>query len=145
MTYRERLLPGPGVWLVLIGLGAGFGLIVGPLSPGVAVAVGVIACVVLVVLGWLSSAVIEVAAGRLHAGRATIGLDLVTLVEPLDAAAMVKAHGPGLDARAYLCMRGWVRTGARVTISDPADPTPYWLLSTRHPQALAEAIGQSKG
>ncbi len=23
---------------------------------------------------------------------------------------------------------------------DPADPTPYWLLSTRHPEALAGEI-----
>ena len=24
--------------------------------------------------------------------------------------------------------------------ADPADPTPYWIVSTRHPEALAAAI-----
>jgi hypothetical protein len=53
---------------------------------------------------------------------------------------MRQARGPGLDARAFLCLRGWVQTGARVRIDDPQDPTPYWLLSTRHPDRLAAAL-----
>jgi hypothetical protein len=27
-----------------------------------------------------------------------------------------------------------------VDITDPADPTPYWLVSTRHPDQLADAV-----
>ena len=142
--FRERLLPGPGGWLILVGLGAAFGLVVGPLSPSLAVAVGLFGAVGLVVLGWISSAVIEVTDGRLQAGRAQIPVRLVTAVQPLDAEAMMTARGPKLDARAYLCMRGWVPTGARATIEDPADPTPYWLLSTRHPEALAEAVDRAR-
>ena len=141
MRYRERLLPGPGVWLILVGLGVGLGLIIVPLGPAVALGVAVLASVALVVLGWLSAAVVEVTDRELHAGRARIGLDLVSEVEALDAASMRRATGPGLDARAYLCLRGWVRTGARITITDPSDPAPYWLLSTRHPEALARAVG----
>jgi hypothetical protein len=28
----------------------------------------------------------------------------------------------------------------RVTVTDPQDPTPYWLVSTRHPEKLVEAL-----
>ena len=28
----------------------------------------------------------------------------------------------------------------RVVIDDPDDPTPYWVISTRHPTRLAQAI-----
>jgi hypothetical protein len=31
-----------------------------------------------------------------------------------------------------------------VEIVDPADPTPYWLLSSRRPQALADAIAAAR-
>ena len=56
---------------------------------------------------------------------------------------MRQAHGPRLDARAYLCLRGWIPTGVRIALADPQDPTPYWLLSTRRPEALAAALQQT--
>jgi hypothetical protein len=28
----------------------------------------------------------------------------------------------------------------RVDIADPADPAPYWLLATRHPDRLVAAL-----
>ena len=30
----------------------------------------------------------------------------------------------------------------KVQITDPADPAPYWLISTRHPERLAGAVQQ---
>ena len=45
-----------------------------------------------------------------------------------------------LDARAYLCIRGWIPTGIRVAVADPQDPTPYWLVSTRRPEELLTAF-----
>jgi hypothetical protein len=33
-----------------------------------------------------------------------------------------------------------VRGGVRVDVADPDDPTPYWLVSSRHPDKLAEAL-----
>jgi hypothetical protein len=28
----------------------------------------------------------------------------------------------------------------KVEITDPADPAPYWLMNTRHPDELARAL-----
>jgi hypothetical protein len=61
--------------------------------------------------------------------------------EALDVAAMRHELGPGLDARAYVCLRAWARTGVRVALNDPDDPTPYWLVSTRRPELLVQALG----
>ena len=33
----------------------------------------------------------------------------------------------------------------RVEITDPADPAPYWLVSSRHPDALAGALSSLTG
>ena len=45
--------------------------------------------------------------------------------------------GRDADARAYLLLRPYLKRAVRVEITDPADPTPYWLVSTRHPDELA--------
>ena len=44
------------------------------------------------------------------------------------------------DARAYLLLRPYRKKAVKVSLSDPADPTPYWLVSTRRPDALAAAL-----
>jgi hypothetical protein len=43
--------------------------------------------------------------------------------------------GRDADARAYLLLRPYLKRAVRVEITDPADPTPYWLVSTRHPKS----------
>jgi Protein of unknown function (DUF3093) len=88
---------------------------------------------------------VEVAGGTLRAGAAHIPLALVGAVEVLDAEQMRQALGPALDARAFLCLRGWIATGVRFTLTDPADPTPYWLVSSRRPDQLAEAVSPGRG
>ena len=48
--------------------------------------------------------------------------------------------GRDADARAYLLLRPYLKRAVRVEINDPADPTPYWLVGTRRPEDLAEAL-----
>jgi hypothetical protein len=43
-----------------------------------------------------------------------------------------------------VCLRAWARTAVRVEVLDPADPTPYWLVSTRRPDELAAAIAAGR-
>ena len=93
----------------------------------------------------LGSARIEVADGVLRAGKAHIPVDLLGTPEPLDAEGTRRVHGVDADARAYLLTRPYLKRSLRVPVLDPADPTPYWLLSTRHPQALADALRTPSG
>lgn len=88
----------------------------------------------------VGSAVVRVADGELRAGRARIPVALLGAPEPLDAEATRRVHGVEADARAYLLTRPYLKRAVRVPVVDPADPTPYWLLSTRRPQRLAAAI-----
>ncbi|MDX2025238.1 DUF3093 family protein, partial [Microcella sp.] len=53
------------------------------------------------------------------------------------------ARGQRLDARAFLVLRPDIPAVLRVAVTDPDDPTPYWLLSTRRPEELAAAIAAS--
>ena len=60
-----------------------------------------------------------------------IELDYVGGCQALDEAETSERSGAGADARAYLVLRPYVKTAVEVTVSDAADPVPYWLVSTR--------------
>lgn len=86
------------------------------------------------------SARVTVSDGRLHAGKARIDLRHVGEVTTLDADGMRRQAGQDADARAYLLLRPYLKRGVRVEITDPADPAPYWLISSRRPDRLAAAL-----
>ena len=75
-----------------------------------------------------------------RAGRAHIPLELVGRATALDADGVRRQAGVDADARAYLLLRPYLKRGVRVDIADPADPTPYWLVSSRRPEALVSAL-----
>jgi hypothetical protein len=106
---------------------------------------GLLGLALVAALAFIGSARVGVAGGSLHAGRAQIGLEYLGTAEPLDAEATRLAMGVGADARAFLVMRPYLKRAVQVPITDPADPTPYWLLGSRHPEALAAAINARPG
>ncbi|MCW5954368.1 MAG: DUF3093 domain-containing protein, partial [Propionibacteriaceae bacterium] len=52
--------------------------------------------------------------------------------------------GQDADRRALLVVRGYIPTSVEVGIDDPADPHPYWLVSTRRPDDLTRALAELK-
>ncbi|MCK9793374.1 DUF3093 domain-containing protein [Isoptericola sp. 4D.3] len=142
-AFRERLSPGPAAWCGAVGLGVIAGVALYPLAHTLAVVLGALVAAGTLVALVATAPVIEVSGGRLRAGKAQIAVDLLGEVTTMDDADQMRtALGPALDARAFVCLRAWARTGVRVDLQDPLDPTPYWLLSTRRPQELAAALGR---
>lgn len=143
MTFTERLTPSAWMFAASALLIPGGLLVFLPISVPVAViaAVGffVAACAVLL----LTAPVVEVGSGVLRAGRARVPLGLISEAEAFRGDEARAERGVRLDARAYLSIRGWVDPVVRVELADPNDPTPYWLVSTRRPEALVEAIRAS--
>jgi hypothetical protein len=80
----------------------------------------------------------------LRAGRARIDVHLTGMAEALHGEEARTARGTGLDARAWTVLRPWVDGVLRVRLLDPADPAPYWLVSTRHPEELAAALERAR-
>lgn len=78
---------------------------------------------------------------ELRVGRAHIELSYVGDCEVLDQENTRRVAGVDADARAHLTLRPYLKRSVRVTIDDSRDPTPYWLVSTRHPDRLAAALG----
>lgn len=104
---------------------------------------GVLLLLTLGLLTWVGGTRVSVRNGVLYAGPAHISTDLLGPAEPLDAEETRRVHGVDADARAFLLTRPYLKRSVKVTVSDPADPTPYWLVSTRHPRELAAALSGS--
>jgi hypothetical protein len=81
----------------------------------------------------------------LHAGRALLPWAHVGPVEALDAEATRRQLGVGADARAYLLVRAYCTGAVRVAVRDARDPTPYWVVSSRHPEDLARHLRRVAG
>ena len=78
--------------------------------------------------------------GWFQAGRARIEGVHLGAVEALDAEQTRRIAGAEADARAYLLLRPYLKRAIRVEITDPADPAPYWLVTSRRPDELARAV-----
>lgn len=147
MEYAERLTVPLRWWVQATMLVASLWLAVVVAVPVLVATVVTVVAGSLAVLGLVSygAAKVEVSGGELRVGRARIPTEHVGRVTALDAEQTRRTAGPEADARAHLLLRPYLKRSVRVEITDPADPTPYWLVSTRHPRRLASALGATNG
>lgn len=139
-SYRERLWPAPWIALVAALAVPASLLTFAPISWLVGGLVGVALASGVVLLAALSAPTIVVVDGMLRAGSARVPLSFVGDVTAARGDDARQARGPRLDARAFLVLRPDIDPVLRVDLTDPDDPVPYWLLSTRRPELLAAAI-----
>ncbi|MEW1699758.1 DUF3093 domain-containing protein [Streptomyces sp. NPDC093249] len=140
-TYDERLTAPRSWWFIAFLFGFSMALVFFPfgLLPALlalAVGTGIAASTV----SAQGSARIRIVGGLLVAGDARIPVAALGEPETLEGEEARAWRTHRADLRAFTLMRGYVPTALRVEVVDPADPTPYVYLSTRSPEALAEAI-----
>lgn len=93
---------------------------------------------------WLGRTEVKVvgtpAGVELLAGPAHLPVEVVSRSAAVPGSAKSAALGRQLDPAAYVLHRSWIGPMALVVLDDPDDPTPYWLVSTRHPDRLLAAL-----
>lgn len=142
MAYRERLSVPVSWWLLGIVAVAALWLAYDvAIGPAVAVPVALLA------LGGVATGLVgygrltvRVDGAGLGVGAAHLPAWAVGTVEVLDSRRAGRVQGRDADPRAYYVLRGYVHTAVRVWVNDPDDPVPYWVVSTRRPEALARAL-----
>lgn len=144
-TYSERLTAPISWWLGACGFAAVWGwILLVVTSWPVAIAVTlVVAAISMTLVSRYGSLRISVGDDGLKVGQALLDRPHIGTVEMLNHAAYRTRLGTGADARAYLVTRPYLDRGVLVMVDDDLDPTPYWLLSSRRPEALAAALGQT--
>lgn len=108
-------------------------------------ATGAVAGLVVALLVVYGSARLRVADGVFHAGRAHIPIGLVARPVAHDAESTRRLIGVDANARAFLLVRPYLKRSVQVVVEDPADPVPYWVVSTRRPEDLVAALSAAAG
>ncbi|HST72195.1 DUF3093 domain-containing protein [Kocuria sp.] len=140
VLYEERLSPAWWMWLLVLFVGAVVFVSLAPVNPWVAAAAAVVAAGGAGIALAVSSPSIVVTREHLQVGRARIERRFVGEAEAFRGDAVRWVRGPELDARAYMNFRASVGPVVRIRITDPVDPTPYWLTSSRHPERIVEVL-----
>ena len=140
--YTERLGVSPWAWpaTLAVDLIIGFELLLGfPHLPSwVPFAVLLPAGVALLI--WAGRIRVTVTATEFLVDDARLPLAVISDVVALDAAGKRESLGVGAHPLAFIIQRPWIGPAVQILLDDPADPTPFWVISTRHPVELATIL-----
>lgn len=149
MRYRERLTVPWWWWPPAFGLAALIALEVNRAARDLPdwISFAVLCAIAAGVLIWFGRFEVRVTAGQdgvpvLWAGPAHLPADIISRSAQIPVTAKSAALGRQLDPAAYVLHRAWVGPMVLVVLDDPDDPTPYWLVSSRHPERVLAALGR---
>ena len=155
VRYRERLRVPWWWWPPGLGLAGLIALEVNQGVPAVPnwVPFAVLLPVAAVVLLWFGNTEVRVLRAHVRSkegsgadetelwvGAAHLPVSVIARSAEVPRSAKSAALGRQLDPAAYVVHRAWVGPMVLLVLDDPDDPTPYWLVSCRHPDRLLAAL-----
>ncbi len=147
LLYREQLRAPTSWWLA----GGACVLILGTLvwagfsvTIGLAVYLGMGGLLVAAFLVW-GAVTIKVTDTALTAGKARLGIDQIDEASAMDAPQTAALRGRSADPAALLLIRPYLPKSTYVAVTGRPVSQPYWLLGTRRPAELAQAIRTAIG
>jgi len=142
--YRERLWPAPWLFISTALVIPASLLVFLPINQTVGVIVAIVLYLGIVALLLVAAPAIEVTRDEFLAGKARLPIPVIGDVAAFDGDEGRLERGQRLDARAWLMIRGWIDPVVRIELVDDNDPTPYWLVSSRRPEAVISALATAK-
>ena len=80
---------------------------------------------------------------ELRIDRAHIESKYLGKVTILDSEAMRLLRTRDADPAAYLAIKFWTPAGIKIEVTDPRDPTPYWLITSKCGEEIAALLIKS--
>ena len=142
--YRERLWPAPWLFISTALVIPASLLVFLPINTTAGIVVAIVLYLGIVTILLLSTPAISVTDSEFVAGKARVPLSVVGEVTGWSHDDARLERGQRLDARAYLLIRGWIDPVVRIQLVDEHDPTPYWLVSSRRPADVIDAISEAR-
>ena len=76
----------------------------------------------------------------LYANKAKIEIKYIKKAIPLNKSEFRDLNGVSADPAAFLATNFWTNTGVKIELKDKNDPTPYWLISSKRADEIAEKL-----
>ena len=144
VSYEERVLPSLGFFVAGLFLPAALFLVSLPFGLELALAVAVGSYMVFFIASYLMAPKISVANHVLQVNNALITKDLLGLASIVEGKDQFLERGQRLNTLAYTKFQIGVKGLVKIELKDEKDPTPYWLIATRHPEVLASHLNAKR-
>lgn len=141
--YRERLLPSAWIFLLPTLLFPSIYAVMLPLARDLALVTASALTSGFCLFIYFSSPLVVITDKELFARGASIEIGCLGDVSIIDATEKFNELGTRLDARAWVSIQASIPKLVKIAVRDQRDPTPYWLLSSRHPEKIAEILKRS--
>jgi hypothetical protein len=140
IVFQERVRPNFGTFLATAALIPAITLVSEPFDFRIGLIIGSVLVLAIWWTMFFLSPVIRVREKSLSVGVVSIPRSLLGRIEVIAKDQIFQERGPKLEPAAFKVFQGTVKTAVKIEISDPSDPTPYWIISTRKPIQLASAL-----
>jgi hypothetical protein len=140
LHYRERLTPSIYVALSFFPILPALLLVCAPFSFELGLAIGVAVYAIILIAAYSRTRTVTVTDDAFTYGTAILETEFIGAVSAFTGQAARAERGLNLDARAWTSFKAFFDGVVKIELTDPDDPTPYWLVSSRNPLALAEAL-----
>ena len=144
MIFKEVLRP--PIWLLafiyflllslVIAIWAAF-------DNNVALVAFIVATIAIVYIAIAMRSTITLDSEELRIDRAHIEIKYLGSATVVDSQTMRLLRTRDADPAAYLAIRFWISKGIKITIVDPRDPTPYWLITSKRGEEIAALLDKS--
>lgn len=94
----------------------------------------------IVFLYFRTALTIQVDNTYLYVGTAKIEHEYIGSTIALNTSELKLIRTRDADPSAYLAIRFWASKAVKVEVHDSRDTTPYWLISSKNPLRLVEAL-----
>jgi len=139
--YSEKMSWPIWLWAFIAFMSGSIDLAVwAALSVATTFAVTIFSALLIIYANGKSSLQITVTKGWLLVGPAAIERAFIHNFQALDATELKRARGVEADPACFMELRFWVNRGIKISIRDPKDKTPYWLVSTNKGPELVKIL-----
>ena len=101
---------------------------------------GILIPLSLLLVWWMGRSRLQISDGELRIRGAHLPMRFVSGAVALDGRTLRRVVGREGDPAAFVEIRPWIGSGVQVWVDDADDPTPYWIVSTRHPDRFVRAV-----
>lgn len=145
-SFRERIYPSVGATLALLALDLSVIFAVWAALDQIFAIFTAIVVISLSLFWWIAAiAKIEVRDGTLYVNDAKIEVALLRSVRVVIGESWRARRGVDYDPRLFHAHKFWMKSGVELTLDDPRDPHPGWLIGSRRAEELSDAILRTKG